>query len=731
MRSFLKQHFHKSCFALLFLLSFLFLSGRMTSGSAVSVENGVIVLWEDSISSTEATRRLSLLCPKLRLTDHLDDLSVCESLSPNLIDVQLQRLNRDAAVRIAEPNHTTVLCDTGMHSMEYFNTQWALHNTGNYTYYINQIPIHRSSTIDIDINLPEAYDLLPSHATNRTVTVAIIDTGVDISHPALKNHIWVNENEIPMNGIDDDGNGYIDDYNGWDFYNNDSSVCHYKVSDFGQTSANPEDNDTHGTHCAGIIAATEGIYGVAGGIDIRILPLKIHGGSGNSGSVADAIKAIKYAQAAGADICNMSWGTTLYSEALETVMRESDMLFVVAAGNYGNNNNSAPLYPASYLLDNMISVAYVTQYGSLASDSNYGSSTVDIAAPGQDIYSTTIGGGYHYLSGTSMAAPIVSGVSALLYACGDLLYPQNVKELLLQTIKPLDSLTGYVRYPGIPDAAAALQAADFLVSDTIAPTLRPTTRFLENSIVVQLHPEDLGGSGVRVLSYAFGSHSASYFCHGTVGQTLSDSTLYLQKAGIYTFYVSDYAGNETTLIYTVKDDTTAPSLSASYKENSDGTFTVTVTANDADSGIKRLRYLNGVHTFTAFLAAGQDLFSQTGYTFIAPKEDLYTLYAMDYRGNKTTLLLDIKKRPAEQLFLNVTERTLTIGDTFSLVPFVLPLDATDFLSFSVTDETLLYAAPDGTITALMPGTAEVTISTSGGIKKTCIFHIVPPSDVVG
>lgn len=730
MRSFLRQHFHKFHFALLFLLSFLFLSGRMTSGNAVSVADSVIVLWADSISSAEAARRLSLLCPDLRLTDHLDDLSVCESLSPQSIDTQLQLLNQDTAIRIAEPNQTTLLCDTTMSSMEYFNTQWALHNTGSYTYYINQVPIYRSSTADIDINLPEAYEILSTRITDRTVTVAVIDTGVDISHPALKEHIWVNENEIPMNGIDDDGNGYVDDYNGWDFYNNDSSVCHYKISDFGQINADPEDNDTHGTHCAGIIAAAEGIYGVAGGIDIRILPLKIHGGSGNSGSVADAIKAIKYAQAAGADICNMSWGTTLYSEALETVMRESDMLFVVAAGNYGNNNNSAPLYPASYLLDNMISVAYVTQYGRLASDSNYGSSTVDIAAPGQDIYSTTVGGGYHYLSGTSMAAPIVSGISALLYACGDSLYPQNVKELLLQTIKPLDSLTGYVRYPGIPDAAAALRAADSLTADTIAPTLQPVTQFLETSLVIHLNPEDLGGSGIRVLSYAQGKHPASYFCHGTVGQTLSDSTLYLQKSGVYTFYISDYAGNETTLVYTVKDDTAAPSLSASYKENSDGTFTVTVTADDTDSGIKRLRYLSGIHTSAAFLAAGQDIFSQTGYTFIAQKEGSYTLYAMDYRGNKTTLPLDIRKLPAEQLFLNVTERTLTVGDTFALVPFVLPLDATDFLSFSVTDETLLYAAPDGTITALMPGTAKVTVSTSGGIQKTCTFHIVPSSDIV-
>ena len=172
----------------------------------------------------------------------------------------------------------------------------------------------------------------------------------------------------------------------------------------------------------------------------------------------------------------MSWGTTVYSEALETVMRESHMLFIVAAGNSGKNNNSAPLYPSSYELENMISVAYVTQSGVLASDSNYGVSTVDIAAPGQDIYSTTVGGSYHYLSGTSMAAPVVSGVCALLYAYGEAPYPQNIKEIVLQTLKPMNALTGYVRYAGIPDAAQMVAALDSLVSDTIAPTLRAKTQ---------------------------------------------------------------------------------------------------------------------------------------------------------------------------------------------------------------------------------------------------------------
>ncbi len=722
MGSFFKQHLQKRLPALFLLAALLLLVGVVQKDSAFCADRELLVLWNDSISEEEASHRLSTLCPELTLTEHIDNLSVCHSSSPQTLQAQLTRLNSAASVRIAEPNHTVSLCSLPTDA-QYFNAQWALHNTGDYTYYINNLPIHRTSTPDIDINLPEAYEILSVTPPARPVTVAIIDTGIDTTHPALSNHIWTNPNETPGNGIDDDNNGYIDDVFGWDFYNNDNTVCHYETIDPVPSGVNPADNDNHGTHCAGIIAATEGVFGVAAGIDIRILPLKIHGGEKNSGSISDAIKAIKYAQAAGADICNLSWGTTIYSETLETVMRESDMLFVVAAGNSGTNNNSMPLYPASYTLDNMISVAYVTQSGELASDSNYGLSTVDIAAPGQDIYSTTVGGEYHYLSGTSMAAPVVSGISALLYAYSDSAYPQNVKELLLQTLKPVDALIGYVRYPGIPDAAKLLGALDSLATDTIAPTLSATTKYHETELTVLLEPEDLGGSGLRTLRYASGDLPISYFCGGTIGQSVDNNTLSLSKAGTYTFYVSDYAGNENILVYSVQDDITPPALSASYTENRDGTFTVSVTATDTESGIKRLRYLSGNIPEVFFLSGGQELPLEAP-AFIATENTTYTIYTTDYRGNKTTYTLDIQRQPAQSLFLNTLERTMQVEDTFRLVPLMLPFNTTDYISYAVDDETLLYAATDGTLTALAPGTATVTISTSCGLSKHCIIHII-------
>jgi len=656
MRTLLKQHLHKLIPALLLCLSMLFLSGTETKSSVSFAGQNLLILWNTSLPMEEAAFHLSSLDSGFVLTEHSEDFSLCNSTSEKALSSQLAVLNSSPLIRVAEADISSELCYS-IESASHFDAQWAFHNTGDYIYYINGIPIHRTSAPDVDINLPEAYEYLKEHPATQSVTVAVVDTGIDIEHPALADHIRINTGEIPDNGIDDDQNGYVDDVFGWDFYNNDNSVCHYTVSEFGTVRANPEDNDNHGTHCAGIIAATGEVFGIAGGIDIRILPLKIHGGLKGSGSVSQAIKAIKYAQTAGADICNLSWGTTVYSEILETVMRESDMLFVVAAGNSGGNNNSTPLYPASYSLDNMISVAYVTQSGELASDSNYGLSTVDIAAPGQDIYSTTVGDEYHYLSGTSMAAPVVSGVAALLYATEDSLYPQNIKEILLQTMKPLSSLDGYIRYPGIIDAHAALSASDSLVSDTLTPTLSASMVYHETSLDVTLDVEDLGGSGLRVLRYAAGNLDSSYFCNGTVGTPIDDLTIPIHKAGTYTFYAADYAGNESVLTYDIPDDTTPPVLSASYKENPDGTFTVTVSAKDTDSGLKRLRYLEGAHSTQHFLSSGIDLDITQPCSFLAEDDTIYTVYAADYRGNKTVYQFHVKKSPAEYLFLNTRTHT--------------------------------------------------------------------------
>ena len=707
------------------LFAFILILCKLSVSSAVPEED-ILILWQTELTESAVTEKLSAFADDLVLSEHLGDFSICRTTGQTKTQSLLSKLTSLEDILLAEQDApislSTVPNDT------FFNAQWALDNSGMYSYYIDTISILRNSAEDIDLNITEAWNYYPETATHKPVVVAIIDTGVDIEHPELAGRIWTNSNEIPANGVDDDANGYIDDYNGWDFYNNDATVVHYLTNEDGSRSGLAEDSDDHGTLCAGIIAASannnEGIAGIASNINVQILPLKIHGGVKGSGSVSNAVKAVRYATAMGADICNMSWGTANYSETLQHVMQESDMLFIAAAGNNGHNNNSTPMYPACYALDNLISVAYIDAYGNLASDSNYGTSTVDVAAPGADIYSTVVGG-YSYANGTSMAAPHVTGIAALLYACGDNLYPANIKEIILNNLKPLDNLIGFVKHPGIPNAEKIVAAADTLASDTTPPVLEVTSSFRKETILLQTRSEDLGGSGVRLIKYAPGERDVSYFAHGTIGTSIQAQTAEVNKAGMYTFYISDYAGNETVSTYFVQEDVEAPVLSAAYTHSdTDNTFLITLTANDAQSGIKVLRYLPGTHSIDSFLAAGTDLpLEGNTASFTVASSGIYSICAIDYRGNKTKLELNVEIYPALDIALNITGRTLFTGDTYPLLPVLLPFYSTDSIRYESSDNTILTVSPDGLVTAHAAGVATVTVTAKSGVATTATFLI--------
>ena len=299
----------------------------------------------------------------------------------------------------------------------------------------------------IDIGAEEAWSL--SSDSGREVVVALIDTGIDSSHEDLQNILWTNEDEIAGNGIDDDGNGYIDDVNGWNFYNNNSKTF--------VSSA----EDSHGTHCAGTVLANAdngiGITGIVRSDTVKIMSLKALGGSGGSGTTASVIEAIRYAEANGASICNLSFGSTTNDPALYQAIAESDMLFIVAAGNNGTDTDRTPCYPASYDLDNIISVANLNADGTLHFSSNYGAASVDLAAPGSYILSTTPGSGYSYMTGTSMAAPMVTAAAAMLYSERSDLTLADVKDILLSSVRKLDSLSGSVSSGGMLNLAAAMR----------------------------------------------------------------------------------------------------------------------------------------------------------------------------------------------------------------------------------------------------------------------------------
>ena len=303
----------------------------------------------------------------------------------------------------------------------------------------------------VDINISPAWELYDASQEKRDVVVAVIDTGVDILHPDLRDSIWTNDDEIPGDGIDNDGNGYVDDYFGWDFFYNDPSVFSMGSSE-----------DTHGTHVAGTIAAGRnngGVAGITGSDHVKIMVLKALGTSQGMGSPEDVVAAIQYAEANGASICNLSFCSNAYSQELADAIENSNMLFVVAAGNGYENGvgldiDSSPTYPASLSSDNIITVSNLMFDGNLDSSSNYGAVSADIAAPGTYIVST-IPGGYGFLSGTSMAAPMVTGAAALLYSYRPDYTLGDVKNAILNSARPMDSLAGKVSAGGMLDVGAA------------------------------------------------------------------------------------------------------------------------------------------------------------------------------------------------------------------------------------------------------------------------------------
>ncbi len=611
----------------------------------------------------------------------------------------------------------------------YSNAQWGLNNTGSYSFISDMNTSTILSVPDIDMNIPEAWASYPALVTSpREVVVAVIDTGVDVNHPDLAGNIWINQGEIPGDGIDNDNNGFVDDIYGWDFYNGDNTVCHYDADGIHTLLA---DSDDHGSHVAGIIGAVKdngvGIAGVASCADIKIMVLKIHGGKNGSGTISNAVRAIRYATAMNADICNISWGTSKENRALEQAIRESDMLFVAAAGNSGGNNDKAPVYPANYPLDNVLSVTFIDASGRMSAKSNYGSSTVDIAAPGVHIFSTCVGG-YVSLSGSSMAAPHAAGVAALLYSCGRYQYPANIKDLLLSTAKPIAALEGKVRCAGIPDAAAALGTISALRYDYYAPTLTFTPGFDRENLLLTVNAADKGGSGVRTIRYAPGVRELSSFRRGTAETAvIPGSPIVLTKAGKYTFYVSDYAGNERIVVYQLADDLLAPSASLSYQVAfTRKSMTVQVEAFDTQSGLRLVQYAEGAHDASYFRSgeAGKAVAMKDGKgSFTVTREGNYTVYLSDYRGNKAVQTIEVRVIPSVSMTLNASKKTLTVGKTFELLPVLSPDSSTDKLKFTSSSPAVCRVSAAGVVTALAPGKAVITVKTASGIEKKCTITV--------
>ncbi|MFG1492262.1 S8 family peptidase [Halobacteriovorax sp. GFR7] len=299
---------------------------------------------------------------------------------------------------------------------EQFSKQWGLLNDGS-----NSGGWFSRGKAGEDINASAAWNV---ETGNRDLVVAVIDTGVDYTHADLKANTWKNEGEIAGNGIDDDGNGFVDDVYGYDFANKDGD---------------PMDGHSHGTHCAGVIGARHNGTGIMGVMaNVKIMSIKFLSDSG-SGETIDAISSIDYAVANGAKILSNSWGGGEYSEALKESIenaRDKGVLFVAAAGNSRMDNDSRPTYPANYDVANVITVGAMDGKGNRSSFSNYGQETVHVFAPGSNILSTVPNNRYKKMSGTSMATPMVSGVLGLLLSKEDGLSFSEIKERIYSTSVP-------------------------------------------------------------------------------------------------------------------------------------------------------------------------------------------------------------------------------------------------------------------------------------------------------
>ena len=319
---------------------------------------------------------------------------------------------------------------------------WGMRNTGQSA---NGDP----GVAGVDIRADEAW-AAGDGAAEASIAVAVIDTGVDRSHPDLAANIWSNPDEVEGNGVDDDGNGYVDDVHGWDFYGRDNDSS---------------DENGHGTHVAGTIGAAGGNgIGVVGVLRrCRIVPLRFIGPQG--GFVSDAVAAVDYCRVKGVKVSNNSWGGGGYSQALYDAIanaRAAGHVFVAAAGNSGLNTDSQRAYPAAYDLDNIVSVAAANNDGLRASFSNYGVQSVDLAAPGVAILSTWPGGGYQWLQGTSMACPHVAGAVALVYARNPSWSVGQVRGRVLAAVRALPAWKGVVATGGLLDVGNAATASRLL-----------------------------------------------------------------------------------------------------------------------------------------------------------------------------------------------------------------------------------------------------------------------------
>ena len=460
-----------------------------------------------------------------------------DSLATNL-----SRIQAFDGVEFAEPNYEVELQDTSNDTRYVDGSMWGLYGaTGAST---------SSPTSSNGVNAAGAW--AKGYTGSRSVYVAVIDSGINVSHPDLAANIWTNAQETPGDGIDNDANGFIDDINGYDFLNNDATVY-----DAGE--------HPHGTHVAGTVGAVggngAGVTGVAW--QVSLISAKIVNASGQA-AIADAIEAIDYItmlrMKKGLDIIasNNSWGGTAYSRSLENAIKRGGdvgIIFVAAAGNDATDIGTTAQYPAAYdcttphrPFDCVVSVAAIDQAGLLANYSNFSSTKVDLAAPGSNILSTS-GDGYATLSGTSMATPHVTGAIALCLASYRGTTAEQAIAKLKSTTTAMGTLTGKVATGGRLNVAAFV---DSCVSETTALSGAVSNTKLSALYTDRMRvdwDDTVAGDFEQELQISVGPNGCSGpFTHfGYIGPGLTALPVFnLQEAQFYCFQVRGIRDASTT-----------------------------------------------------------------------------------------------------------------------------------------------------------------------------------------
>ena len=403
---------------------------RFRSGTTLEVINRITAELNDEIED------------RIESVDGLDVIEDEDGKSADEVVAQYRALPE---VEYAEANGTITVDhgeSAGKHvhaNDEMFSQQWGLFNNGE-----------KGGKFGADISAMRAWAVTTG---SDQVVVAVIDSGVDYSHPDLASNIWTRPQIIKAYRDDElTSDDPIDDLHGFNLVDDNDD---------------PMDDNGHGTHCAGIIGAEgDNELGIAGvNWNVKIMPLKFMDADG-TGTTKDAIEAINYVidrKRAGVNvrIISASWGSTAKSRALEDIIRKAydeGILFVAAAGNSSSNNDQTPHYPSSYNLGNVISVAALDRNDQLAPFSNYGAKSVHVAAPGQEILSTWLEHGFTEKQGTSMATPFVAGVAALILAENSTMPVSELRARLLKSVDVLPALKGKVSSGGRINAAKAVGA---------------------------------------------------------------------------------------------------------------------------------------------------------------------------------------------------------------------------------------------------------------------------------